>query len=63
MMYLASAELPNLRHLTLNRNLIGRDNRTLSEIGCIYLSRIKAQNLKSLRLCTSVFIELETISH
>lgn len=56
MIYLASIELPNLKHLTLNRNLIGRDHRTLSEVGCIYLSRIQAENLKSMRLCNSEYI-------
>lgn len=62
MIYLASIDLPNLKDLTLNRNLIGRDSLTLSEVGCIYLSRIKADKLKSLRLCTNFMIKLEMIS-
>lgn len=41
MIYLSEMELPNLKHLTLNRNLIGRDKGMLSEIGCIYLARLK----------------------
>ena len=44
MYYLSQIELPNLKNLALNRNLIGRDNLGLTERGSIYLTKLKVKS-------------------